>query len=77
MTVISLKANELRDLTDEELIDKMAETRKQLFNLRFQHATGQLDNPRKLRLVRQDIARIMTIQGERQQAEASAGIQEA
>ncbi|MHB0914624.1 MAG: 50S ribosomal protein L29 [Thermoleophilia bacterium] len=75
--MISLKANELRDLTDEELIDKMAETRKQLFNLRFQHATGQLDNPRKLRLVRQDIARIMTVQGERQRLKAGAGTQEA
>ena len=46
----------------------MRETRKQLFNLRFQHATGQLDNPRKLRLVRKDIARIMTVQGERLRA---------
>lgn len=55
----------------------MAETRKQLFNLRFQHATGQLDNPRKLRLVRQDIARIMTVQGERQRLKAGAGTQEA
>lgn len=60
-----MKANELRDLTDEELVEQMRETRKQLFNLRFQHATGQLDNPRKLRLIRQDIARIMTIQNER------------
>jgi len=60
-----LKANELRDLTDEELVEHMRDTRKQLFNLRFQHATGQLDNPRKLRLIRQDIARIMTIQNER------------
>jgi len=63
-----LKANELRDLSDEELVERMRETRKQLFNLRFQHATGQLDNPRKLRLVRQDIARIMTVQGERERA---------
>lgn len=60
-----MKANELRDLTDEELVEHMRDTRKQLFNLRFQHATGQLDNPRKLRLIRQDIARIMTIQNER------------
>jgi large subunit ribosomal protein L29 len=75
--VISLKANELRDLTDEELDEKMRETRKQLFNLRFQHATGQLDNPRKLRLVRQDIARILTIQGERQPEETGAESQEA
>ncbi|MFA5802334.1 MAG: 50S ribosomal protein L29 [Thermoleophilia bacterium] len=63
--MIFLKANELRDLTDEELVEHMRDTRKQLFNLRFQHATGQLDNPRKLRLIRQDIARIMTIQNER------------
>ncbi|MCL6107116.1 MAG: 50S ribosomal protein L29 [Actinobacteria bacterium] len=52
-------------MTDDELVQRLSETRKQLFNLRFQHATGQLDNPRKLRLVRQDIARIMTVQEER------------
>jgi large subunit ribosomal protein L29 len=75
--VISLKADELRDLTDEELDEKMRETRKQLFNLRFQHATGQLDNPRKLRLVRQDIARIMTVQGQRQYDQSGAETQEA
>jgi large subunit ribosomal protein L29 len=74
--VIFLKANELRDLTDEELVEHMRETRKQLFNLRFQHATGQLDNPRKLRLIRQDIARIMTIQNERGK-ESVAEVQEA
>jgi len=68
-----LKANELRDLSDEELVERMRETRKQLFNLRFQHATGQLDNPRKLRLVRQDIARIMTVQGERERGAAAEG----
>jgi large subunit ribosomal protein L29 len=61
-----LKANELRDMTDEELVERLSESRKQLFNLRFQQATGQLDNPRKLRLVRQDIARILTVQNERQ-----------
>jgi len=72
-----LKANELRDLSDEELVERMRETRKQLFNLRFQHATGQLDNPRKLRLVRQDIARIMTVQGERERIAAGAEGQEA
>ena len=68
-----MKANELRDLSDEELVERMRETRKQLFNLRFQHATGQLDNPRKLRLVRQDIARIMTVQGERERGAAAEG----
>ncbi len=68
-----MKANELRDLSDEELVERMRETRKQLFNLRFQHATGQLDNPRKLRLVRQDIARIMTVQGERERVVTTEG----
>ncbi len=67
-----MRANELRDLTDEELDERLRETRKQLFNLRFQHATGQLDNPKKLGSVRKDIARILTVQGERQQAEAEA-----
>jgi len=75
--VISLKANELRDLSDNELMERMRETRKQLFNLRFQHATGQLDNHRKLRVVRQDIARIMTVQGERERSASGAGDQEA
>ena len=72
-----MKANELRDLSDEELIERMRETRKQLFNLRFQHATGQLDNPRKLGQVRQDIARIMTVQGERERSAAREEGQEA
>lgn len=54
-------------MTDDELVEKLRETRKQLFNLRFQHATGQLDNPRKLSLIRRDIARIMTIRSEREQ----------
>ena len=65
-----MKANELRDMTDDELVEKLRETRKQLFNLRFQHATGQLDNPRKLSLIRRDIARIMTIRSEREQTVA-------
>jgi large subunit ribosomal protein L29 len=60
-----VKAHELRDMTDEELTERLKDTRKQLFNLRFQQATGQLDNPRKLRQARQDIARIMTVQNQR------------
>ena len=72
-----MKANELHDLSDTELMERMRETRKQLFNLRFQHATGQLDHPRKLRVVRQDIARIMTVQGERERSASGAGDQEA
>lgn len=57
-------------MTDDELVEKLRETRKQLFSLRFQHATGQLDNPRKLSLIRRDIARIMTIKSEREQTVA-------
>jgi large subunit ribosomal protein L29 len=53
-------------MSDDELDERLRETRKQLFNLRFQQATGQLDNVRKLKLVRQDIARIMTVQNQRQ-----------
>lgn len=65
-----MKANELRDLSNEELDEKLQETRKELFNLRFQHATGQLDNPKKLSLARREIARILTVQYERQEAGA-------
>lgn len=72
-----MRANELRDMTDDELKERLRETRKQLFNLRFQHATGQLDNPRKLKLVRRDIARILTVQNERKYSEAETRGQEA
>lgn len=65
-----MKANELRDLSNEELDEKLQESRKELFNLRFQHATGQLDNPKKLSLARREIARILTVQYERQEAGA-------
>lgn len=65
-----MKANELRDLSNEELDEKFQESRKELFNLRFQHATGQLDNPKKLSLARREIARILTVQYERQEAGA-------
>ncbi|MBM4602950.1 50S ribosomal protein L29, partial [Rhodococcus hoagii] len=51
-------AAELRELTDEELVTKLREAKEELFNLRFQMATGQLDNNRRLRTVRHEIARI-------------------
>jgi large subunit ribosomal protein L29 len=60
-----LKARELRELSDEELAKRLAESRENLFNLRFQLATGALDNSARLRLAKRDIARIMTIQAER------------
>ncbi|GAA4859940.1 MULTISPECIES: 50S ribosomal protein L29 [Saccharopolyspora] len=59
-------AAELRELTDEELVDRVKEAKEELFNLRFQMATGQLQNNRRLRVVRKDIARIYTIMRERE-----------
>lgn len=56
-----MKANELRAMTQEELTAKLAELKKELFNLRFQHAINQLENPHKIEEVKRDIARVMTI----------------
>ena len=58
------KDSELRELNAEELREKLSQAREELFNLRFQHATGQLDNPMKLRETRKRIARIETIRRE-------------
>jgi len=58
--------NELRGLTDEELDTRLREGKEELFNLRFQVATGQLDNNRRLQTVRRDIARIYTVMRERE-----------
>jgi len=64
--VISLRARQLRDLTDDELDGKMAETRRELFNLRFQSATGALEDSARLRLAKREIARILTVKNERE-----------
>ena len=63
--MISLRARELRDLTDEELDQKLHERRQELFNLRFQSATGALENSGRMRLAKCEIARILTVQNER------------
>ncbi|MBA2272757.1 MAG: 50S ribosomal protein L29 [Actinobacteria bacterium] len=55
------KASELREQSFEEIEQRLAETKEELFNLRFQNATGQLDNYRRLRALRKDIARMRTI----------------
>jgi large subunit ribosomal protein L29 len=55
------RASELRDQSFEEIEQRLAETKEELFNLRFQNATGQLDNYRQLRALRKDIARMKTI----------------
>jgi large subunit ribosomal protein L29 len=61
-----MRARQLRDLTDDELVGKLADTRQELFNLRFQAATGALENSARLRLAKREIARILTIQRERE-----------
>jgi large subunit ribosomal protein L29 len=59
-----VKSKELRTLTREELEQRLRESREELFNLKFQHKTGQLNNPLRIREVRKDIARLMTLLGE-------------
>lgn len=63
---------ELRLLGDHELVERLGEARRELFNLRFQFATGQLDNSSRLSAVRQDIARLSTFVREREIAAAEA-----
>lgn len=63
-----LKANELREMNIAELNEKLLSQKKELFNLRFQLATGQLENPLRIRSVRRDIARINTIITEKTEA---------
>ena len=63
-----MKAKELREMTTAELETKLAELKKDLFFLRMQHATNQLDNPLKINLVKKDIARIKTVIREKETA---------
>jgi len=60
------KAAELRELPDDELVARMEAGKEELFNLRFQLATGQLDNPARMTQVRHDVARIATVLRERE-----------
>ncbi len=62
-----MRARQLRDLTDVELQRRLEETRQELFNLRFQSATGALENSARLRLAKREIARILTIRNEREE----------
>ena len=64
--MVSTTTAELRELGQDELVLRLREAKEELFNLRFQMATGQLDNNRRLRTVRRDIARIYTILHERE-----------
>ena len=70
------KAAELRDLPDDELVVRIESAKEELFNLRFQLATGQLDNPARMKQVRHEVARIATVLREReieQELDAIAG----
>ncbi|MBQ4562509.1 MAG: 50S ribosomal protein L29 [Clostridia bacterium] len=60
-----MKINELREMSAEALEKKLGELKEELFNLRFQHAINQLDNPHKIADVKRDIARVMTLLNEK------------
>jgi large subunit ribosomal protein L29 len=61
-----MTAAELRELPDDELRQQLADNKEELFNLRFQIVTGQLDNPRRIKQVKQEIARVLTVLRERE-----------
>ena len=61
-----MEVKEIRDMSDEELSGKLRDAKEELFNLRFQLATGQLDNPMKLKDARRAIARVQTVRRERE-----------
>ena len=67
-----MKASEILDLTDDEVAQKLEESRRELFNLRFQHATGALENTARLSLVKKQIARLLTLQLQRASAKERA-----
>lgn len=64
--VKQMRADKLRDMTSEELLVQLRELKEELFNLRFQHATAQLDNPLRIREVRRSIARVKTLLREKE-----------
>ena len=63
-----MKATEIRQMSSEDLEKKLKELKNELFNLRFQHAINQLDNPHKISDVKKDIARVMTVLREKKEA---------
>lgn len=66
-----MKAKDLRELSTAELETKLKELKEELFNLRFQKATSQLENPMRIRAVKKDFARVMTILAERERQSAA------
>lgn len=65
------KASELRNMTVDELKQKENDLRKELFNLRFQQVTGEIENPLRIRHVRKDIARVLTVINEKSKVEST------
>jgi large subunit ribosomal protein L29 len=65
--------SEIREMTDAELVEALAEAKEERFNLRFQLATNQLDNHARIKAVKQDIARILTVIREREQSSVEVG----
>ncbi len=68
-----MTAAELRDKTPDELRDQLVQLKKEAFNLRFQQATGQLENTARMRVVRRDVARVKTILNEKAASAAQEG----
>ena len=66
-----MKASDVKALTDDQLQDELLSLKKEQFNLRFQGATGQIENTARIREVRRTVARIKTVQGERRTASAA------
>ena len=67
-----MELKKMRDMTEIELNTELSKMKKELFNLRFQHATGQLENPVQMRELKRDIARVKTIIREKELAKAEA-----
>ena len=65
-----MKAEEIRTMTTDQLQEKLVDLKKEQFNLRFQRATGQLENTSRVRTVRRDIARVKTIEGQKRRGAA-------
>jgi len=68
------KASDLRELSVEELLDRRKALQEELFNLRFQHGTNQLENPMRLKQVKRDVARVQTVIGEKERASARSEV---
>jgi large subunit ribosomal protein L29 len=65
------KASEFRNMTVDELKQKESDLRKELFNLRFQQVTGEIENPLRIRHVRKDIARVLTVMNEKKKVQST------